>query len=51
LNAVAQAEGEHEYLTEWIAMTDDPEVTAVLGTVAPVVGTAGSPNAERARSA
>jgi hypothetical protein len=35
LNAVAQGEWRaHDYLTDWIAATDDPEVQAVLRTVA-----------------
>jgi Mn-containing catalase len=35
LNAVAQGEWRaHEYLTDWIAMTDDPEVQSTLRTVA-----------------
>jgi len=35
LNAIAIAEAEaHEYLTEWVAVCDNPEVKAVLSTVA-----------------
>lgn len=35
LNAVAQGEWRaHQYLNDWIAMTDDPEVQSVLRTVA-----------------
>jgi hypothetical protein len=48
LNAVAQAEWRaHEYLTDWIAMTDDPEVTSVLRTVAAREGEHGMAFAKR----
>jgi hypothetical protein len=48
LNAVAQAEWfAHEYLTDWIAMTDDPDVKKVLGTVAAREGEHGMAFAKR----
>jgi hypothetical protein len=48
LNAIAIAEAEaHEYLTEWIAVCDNPEVKAVLSTVAAREGEHGMTFAKR----
>ena len=48
LNAIAIGEAEaHEYLTEWVAVCDNPEVKAVLSTVAAREGEHGMAFAKR----
>lgn len=48
LNAIAVAETQaHEYLTEWIAVTDNPDVRKVLSTVAAREGEHGMTFAKR----